>query len=106
MVAEFSSLTIGTELNLPTDIPNHASYIESWIKNLKNDKREIFRAAAAAQKCADYCLGFHPDYAASVTHATDNDHKTTSAASLLDGDSASSSNVTHEIPSSLPRSAA
>ena len=27
MVAEFSSLTIGTELNLPTDIPNHASYI-------------------------------------------------------------------------------
>ena len=32
MVAEFSSLTIGTELNLPTDIPNHASYIGSWIK--------------------------------------------------------------------------
>ena len=73
LVAEFSSLTIGTELNLPTDIPNHASYIESWIKNLKNDKREIFRAAAAAQKCADYCLGFHPDYAASVTHAADNE---------------------------------
>ncbi len=73
MVAEFSSMTIGTELNLPTDIPNHASYLESWIKNLKSDKREIFRAAAAAQKCADYCLGFHPDYAASVTHSADNE---------------------------------
>ena len=73
LVAEFSSLTIGTELNLPTDIPNHASYIQSWIKNLKNHKREIFRAAAAAQKCADYCLGFHPDYATSVTHAADDE---------------------------------
>jgi antirestriction protein ArdC len=73
MVAEISSVTIGTELNVPTDIPNHASYIQSWIKNLKNDKREIFRAAAAAQKCADYCLGFHPDYAASMTHAADNE---------------------------------
>ena len=71
MVAEFSSLIIGTELGLPTDIPNHASYIESWIKILKNDKREIFRAAAAAQKCADYCLAFHPDYAASMTDTTD-----------------------------------
>jgi antirestriction protein ArdC len=71
LVAVFSSLIIGTELNLPTDIPNHASYIESWLKILKNDKREIFRAAAAAQKCADYCLGFHPDYAPSVTHSDD-----------------------------------
>jgi antirestriction protein ArdC len=73
LVAEISSVTIGTELNLPTDIFNHASYIQSWIKNLKTDKREIFRAAAAAQKCADYCLGFHPDYAASVTHSADNE---------------------------------
>jgi antirestriction protein ArdC len=73
LVAEFSSLTIGTELNLPTDISNHASYIESWAKHLKNDKREIFRAAATAQKCADYCLGFHPDYAASITPAVDNE---------------------------------
>jgi len=73
LCAEISSVTIGTELNLPTDIPNHASYIQSWIKNLKNDKREIFRAAAAAQKCADYCLGFHPDYAASITHSEDNE---------------------------------
>ena len=71
LVAVLSSLIIGTELNLPTDIPNHASYIQSWIEILKNDRREIFRAAAAAQKCADYCLGFHPDYAASVTHSAD-----------------------------------
>ncbi|HUZ92206.1 MAG TPA: zincin-like metallopeptidase domain-containing protein [Methylocella sp.] len=71
LVADFSSLIIGTELGLPTDVPNHASYIGSWIKILKNDKREIFRAAAAAQKCADYLLAFHPDYAASTQDATE-----------------------------------
>jgi antirestriction protein ArdC len=37
LVAEFSSLIMGTELGLPTDIPNHASYIQSWIKLLKNE---------------------------------------------------------------------
>lgn len=66
LVGEISSLLIGSELGLPTDIPNHASYLDSWIKILKSDKREIFRAAAAAQKSADYCLGFHPEYAASM----------------------------------------
>jgi antirestriction protein ArdC len=60
--AELSSLYIGTALGIPTDISNHASYIESWIAILKNDRREIFRAAADAQRIADYCLGFHPDY--------------------------------------------
>jgi antirestriction protein ArdC len=60
--AELSSVFLGTELGLPTDIPNHASYLSSWIRCLKNDKREIFRAAADAQRIADYCLKFHPDY--------------------------------------------
>ncbi len=64
--AELSSAFVGAELGLPTDIPQHASYIGSWIKALKNDKREVFRAAADAQKIADMQLGFHPDYAASL----------------------------------------
>ncbi len=34
----------------------------SWLRKLRDDKREIFRAAAAAQRIADYCLAFHPDY--------------------------------------------
>lgn len=61
--AELASLFVGTTLGLPTDIPNHASYLASWIKVLKEDRREIFRAAADAQRIADYCLAFHPDYA-------------------------------------------
>jgi antirestriction protein ArdC len=50
-------------IGLPCDIPNHASYLQSWIAVLKQDRREIFHAAAEAQRMADYVLGFHPDYA-------------------------------------------
>ena len=54
---------VGAELGLPCDIPNHASYVASWLRTLKQDKREIFRAAAEAQRMADYLLGFHPEHA-------------------------------------------
>jgi len=64
--AELSSAFVGSTLGLPTDIPQHASYLASWIKALKEDKREIFRAAADAQKIADLVLNFHPDYAATL----------------------------------------
>lgn len=33
---------------------DHAAYIGSWIKVLKNDKRAIFSAASHAQRAADY----------------------------------------------------
>ena len=55
---------IGAELGLPCDLPNHASYVASWLDALRQDKREIFRAAADAQRIADYLLAFHPDHAA------------------------------------------
>ena len=61
--AELGSVFIGSTIGIPTDIPNHASYMASWIKALRNDKREVFRAAADAQKIADHCLAFHPDFA-------------------------------------------
>ena len=51
-------------MGLPCDIPNHASYVAHWLEKLRSDKREIFRAAADAQKIADYLLQFHPDFAA------------------------------------------
>jgi antirestriction protein ArdC len=58
-----ASAFIGRTLDLPSDIPNHASYIASWVRKLKEDKRETFRAAADAQRIADYLLAFHPDFA-------------------------------------------
>lgn len=61
--AELTSCFVGAELGLPCDIPNHASYVASWLHTLRQDKREIFRAAAEAQRMADYLLGFHPGHA-------------------------------------------
>jgi antirestriction protein ArdC len=62
--AELASAFIASELGIPTEIPHHASYIANWLRPLKEDKREIFRAAADAQRIADMELGFHPAYAA------------------------------------------
>jgi antirestriction protein ArdC len=64
--AEMASAFVASVIGIPTDIPQHVSYISSWIKALKDDKREIFRAAADAQRIADMELGFHPDYAAQM----------------------------------------
>ncbi len=64
--AEIASAFVANELGIPTDIPHHASYIANWIKPLKDDKREIFHAAADAQRIVDMDLGFHPDYATQV----------------------------------------
>lgn len=35
----------------------HANYIQSWLKVLKNDKRAIFTAAAAARKASEFVTG-------------------------------------------------
>jgi antirestriction protein ArdC len=64
--AELASAFIAGELGIPADIPQHASYIASWLPKLKEDKREIFRCAADAQKIVDFVLTFHPALAASV----------------------------------------
>ena len=55
---------VGAELSLPEqDLPNTAAYVADWIARLRSDRKEIFRAAAEAQRIADYLLAFHPDYA-------------------------------------------
>ncbi len=40
---------------------------------LKQDRREIFHAAAEAQRIADYILAFHPHYAEKPADPTDDD---------------------------------
>ncbi len=45
------------------DFSNNAAYLASWLEKLRDDRKEIFRAAADAQRIADYLLAFHPDYA-------------------------------------------
>ncbi len=36
---------------------DHAAYIASWIKALRNDKRAIFSAASYAQRAVDFLHG-------------------------------------------------
>jgi antirestriction protein ArdC len=82
--AELTSVAVGSMIGLPCDIPNHASYLQSWIAVLKQDRREIFHAAAEAQRMADYILGFHPDYAETPSESSDaEDEAATSIVSPL-----------------------
>ncbi len=68
---------IGSILGLPCDVPNHANYLQSWIDVLKEDRREIFHAAAEAQRIADYILGFHPDRATQPSEPLDDEDEAT-----------------------------
>jgi antirestriction protein ArdC len=63
LFADLASSMVCGELSIPSDIRNHANYMGYWASVLKEDSRIIFRAAAAAQKIADYILGFHPEFA-------------------------------------------
>lgn len=63
-MAELTSAFVGSQLNLPADITDHASSIDHWLEKLKRDKRFIFKAAAQAQLARDWIMNLHPDYAA------------------------------------------
>jgi antirestriction protein ArdC len=38
-------------------IKNSAAYIQAWLSKLRDDKKLVVHAAAAAQKAADFILG-------------------------------------------------
>ncbi len=48
--AEIASLMLGEQLGIGYDPGQHSAYVGSWIRALENDPREIFRAAADAEK--------------------------------------------------------
>ncbi len=57
LYAEVTAATIGATLGFkPDHIEDHAGYIQSWLKALRNDKRFILKIAADAQRGADYLL--------------------------------------------------
>jgi antirestriction protein ArdC len=58
LVAELGSAFLSADLDLTPEVrDDHASYIASWIKVLKDDKRAIFSAASHAQRAADFLHG-------------------------------------------------
>lgn len=56
--AEIASLMLGERLDIGHDPEQHTAYVGSWIKALKEDPKEIFRAAADAERIAGYVMGF------------------------------------------------
>ena len=48
--AEIGSLMLGEQLGIGHDPSQHVAYVASWIKALEEDPREVFRAAADAEK--------------------------------------------------------
>ena len=54
LVAEIGACFLGVQLGVEPQFDQSAAYIEGWLKALKADKDVIFKAAAEAQKAADY----------------------------------------------------
>jgi antirestriction protein ArdC len=59
--AELASVFLAAERGIPHDPEHHAAYVGSWIKALKEDKNEIFRAAHEASAAADFLLALERD---------------------------------------------
>lgn len=61
LVAELGAAFLCADLDLAPQVrDDHASYVASWLKVLKDDKRAIFTAAAHAQRAADFLHGLQP----------------------------------------------
>lgn len=59
--AEIASYFLADRLGIPHDPGHHASYVASWVEVLKQDKNEIFKAAAAAEKITEYVIGLEQE---------------------------------------------
>lgn len=55
LIAELGSAFLMSDLGIVGEV-QHESYISSWLKALKNDKRYIFKAASAASKAHRYLM--------------------------------------------------
>ena len=55
--ADLASCLLAAEIGVPMQLENNAAYIGSFVKRLKEDKFEIFRAAKDAQRICDYLTG-------------------------------------------------
>ena len=59
LVAELGAAFLAADLDLAAAPRlDHAAYIATWLKVLKDDRRAIFSAAAHAQRAADYLAAF------------------------------------------------
>ena len=67
LVAELGSAFLCADLAITPEVrDDHAAYIASWLKALRDDKRLIFTAAAHAQRAADYLHALQPQTASAT----------------------------------------
>jgi antirestriction protein ArdC len=72
--AEIGAAFLCADLGItPETRDDHAAYIGSWLKVLKDDKRAIFTAASHAQKAADYLHGLQPQTGTTPAEQTQHD---------------------------------
>ena len=56
LVAEITAVMAGAELGTGSTPQHGAAYVENWLQLLKNDPKEVVKAAAAAQKAAAWIV--------------------------------------------------
>ena len=56
LIAEIGSAFLCNEIQISSQMEDHASYLSGWLKILKDDKKAFFKASSAAQKAADYLI--------------------------------------------------
>jgi antirestriction protein ArdC len=63
LIAELGSCFLCADLGIAPELeprPDHASYLDSWLRVLGDDKRAIFSAAAHAQRAVGFLHGLQP----------------------------------------------
>ena len=64
LVAELGAAFLCADIGIsPQPRPDHAAYVDHWLKVLKADKKAIFTAASQATKAADYLAGLRAEAA-------------------------------------------
>ena len=71
--AELASYFLADRLGIPHDPGHHASYVASWVEVLRQDKNEIFKAAAAAEKITEYVMGLEQERTIALDQSLSNE---------------------------------
>lgn len=79
--AEIASAMMAMRLGLPPALDDHAGYVEHYLKILRSDKKEIFRASRDAEKICKYVLSLHPEFRAEF----EDEHREQMAAAVAAG---------------------
>ena len=56
LIAEIASMFLTSHFNIKASKENHISYLKSWVKILKEDKKAIFEASSKAQKIFNFLV--------------------------------------------------